>query len=1624
MPNNDECDADEIVSINPTSSTTSKQPTQSYAQTISAPLQLRRTTLDTPLYLLRQILFAQSVAAACVFGLSASAALVVVRRREMANTAIAWAMKVLGDVACGVKVKVEGRENLEGQRPCVFVCGHMFPPNCVIMAKSDLRWVPLMGPFLWAANNVFIDRNNTKNAVDTMKMVAEELERKQVGRFSTCRARTDACSAIVVSSYQDVYSSKQMYFRGGDLKIKVLPPISTTGLQIGDVEALAERTRKVMVETLKEISRPGRNFENMKTNSNVRSLPNETTPLLFGTSISPSTSSSTLIADEENVPRSPSPIVEDLDGLEEWQVMTPVTSIDAGETDDGIVVSPWHRFKLFVVNSAQWVFIYWMFCGATKEIALVAGLILSPALLSATLLSIPILFSKHMLTGVTSSVRTELSKSHYRTSLACLSIFFAFTAVLFFSFLDDATDSFGSYVIAITVGLMVEACILSVAAAWTALTVQVGDVVRKPVNGRRISQATFSWLNPLMRKGYKDNLDIQDLWDVNPEERSETCLNLFEAASKSVSASKSKRSEIVKTLWKLHKFPLSAQFFMMVTGTVLSFVNIKLFWTLLEYVPEEGGPAEVWSYMCIGGMFVVSVSKFVLDGASNMLAKKLGIRIRNVLSALIYRKSLRRVPKVSSGGDSSEPDAGASAGKIVNLMSVDAGSVGDWSGYINAPIITALQIILCIAALIVILGWPSLLGIACLTVLLFSGGPLTSFVNKGYIQMKAARDRRVNAFNEVMQGIKIIKFFAWEPQFKTKIDKLREEELAILWKTNVLYTFSRFFGFAGKPLDAKVAFTALFLFNYLKGPLQSFPDTVVQLLDAWVSLGRIATFLEEEELQDIDSASTSEMTGTSKEAFLGFSNNAAFTWNSPTPITSPNSSTPLLAQNRANPNLCPSRPQHHFSTRETHRHRSGKTSLIHALLGEMPRIAGCTHRPAHIAYVPKLRGSPTLPSRDLEMLGDMTEIGEKGVNLSGGQRQRVGLARAAYCCAEVVVMDDPVSALDAVTGRVVVGECLEGVLADRTRVVVTSDVGVVQGSVEEVVGMDGVWEGLGDVGEGVLAERERWREEGKGKTVEVLNEGGKGVLDAIGGLPYLMLLMVGYCVNHVTSLYLDVIVSEWCRAYDVVMSAVLMRLPGFQVLKEGDEGVARRFVWKYGSVMVVVVGTILGRLILLWYGNVTSGRFIHRRLVDRVLGSPLKFFEVTPVGRIVNRFTKDMAAVDIEVGGSGGNVVYNLVLITFTIAAISLVVPQLLIAMVPIAAPLIRCFNAIPRYTATSFQRFDAYNRANYLMAVSLLWLAIRIQVLGALVMGLLGVGGLGRMGRVWTGLCLNFAMGLTETLMNLVRNQAWFEMSMNSIERCYEYLQIEQEAPSIIPTSRPPRIGPPADISILCGVTAEIGAMEKVGIVGRTGAGKSSLALALFRMVELSGGRIWIDGVDVAEIGVGDLRRGLTVIPQEPVLFTGTVRSNLDPFGSIADVDLWAALKRSHLVAGTPSSLDNDITLDTVVAEGGANLSAGQKQLLCLARALARKSKVIVMDEATASVDFETDARIQETIRTEFDECTVITIAHRLKTIVDYDRVIVLDAGRVVENGTPLELLQKTACLERCVRRRGSLSS
>lgn len=530
----------------------------------------------------------------------------------------------------------------------------------------------------------------------------------------------------------------------------------------------------------------------------------------------------------------------------------------------------------------------------------------------------------------------------------------------------------------------------------------------------------------------------------------------------------------------------------------------------------------------------------------------------------------------------------------------------------------------------------------------------------------------------------------------------------------------------------------------------------------------------------------------------------------------------------------------------------------------------------------------------------------------------------------------------------------------------------------------------------------------------------------------------------------------------------------------------------YALIGVASMLVVLFRDMWLFYGSLTASWKIHQRLMQSVTRAKFKFFDVTPLGQLMNRFSKDLEAVDREVAPIAIYVMSCALAIAVTVAIITAITPGFLFAAVIIGSlyfvvgkfylrssrdlkriesvqrsPLfqqfgetlsgittIRAYGDERRFIRDNMTRINTHNRPFIFLWAANRWLAFRVDLVGDLVAFFAGafiVLSIGKIDAGSAGLSLSYALSFTENVLWLVRLYAINEQNMNSVERIKEYLDVEQEAEAVIEDTRPAANWPsqgsvefinyttryrPDLEPVLRNVTFKIRPSEKVGIVGRTGAGKSSLALALFRGLEAEEGKILIDDVDIGLIGLRDLRESITIVPQDPTLFTGTIRSNLDPFNLFTDEDIFTALRRVQLIgasfstespstplntsrpatpgpvnglAETSTSVTNKnifLNLSSTVTESGNNLSQGQKQLLCLARALLKQPKVLMMDEATASIDYNTDSKIQETIR-ELTS-TIITIAHRLQTIVDYDKVLVLDRGSVVEYGHPHELLQK----------------
>ncbi|KAI9501197.1 P-loop containing nucleoside triphosphate hydrolase protein, partial [Coemansia spiralis] len=502
-----------------------------------------------------------------------------------------------------------------------------------------------------------------------------------------------------------------------------------------------------------------------------------------------------------------------------------------------------------------------------------------------------------------------------------------------------------------------------------------------------------------------------------------------------------------------------------------------------------------------------------------------------------------------------------------------------------------------------------------------------------------------------------------------------------------------------------------------------------------------------------------------------------------------------------------------------------------------------------------------------------------------------------------------------------------------------------------------------------------------------------------------------------------------------------------------------------------------------------ASRTLHARLLRSVVRATPRFFDSTPLGRIINRFSRDMQTID---EGTIENLMWwaaDIIAVLGVYAIISSVTPVFIFVAIFITvsytgiayyyintsrelkrlesnsmSPLlslfgelilgvstIRAFGVKQHYIKEALNRISAHNRPYYMVWSCNRWLAVRIDIAGAAVSfscAMFILLSLDWMDAGLAGFTLSYALTFTERMLWVIRNYSTNELNMNAVERVKQYLQIDQEASlRSEPENKPPPSWPKTGdvqienlvieytpgVPVLHNISISASHGEKIGVVGRTGAGKSTMSLALLRFVEAIEGRIVLDGIDISKIGLEDLRRNVTIIPQDPVLFNGTIRFNLDPFNEYPDEIVWDALRRTHLVHERGSQntsratsinegangTDSDTpllermsgiftSLDAEIKENGQNLSLGQRQLVALARALVRRSRLIIMDEATASVDFDTDDRIQRTIRgPEFANSTLFCIAHRLRTIIDYDRVLVLDKGKVAEFDTPQNLLQ-----------------
>mmetsp|Transcript_1973 Transcript_1973/g.4859 ORF Transcript_1973/g.4859 Transcript_1973/m.4859 type:complete len:1649 (-) Transcript_1973:101-5047(-) len=762
---------------------------------------------------------------------------------------------------------------------------------------------------------------------------------------------------------------------------------------------------------------------------------------------------------------------------------------------------------------------------------------------------------------------------------------------------------------------------------------------------------------------------------------------------------------------------------------------------------------------------------------------------------------------------------------------------------------------------------------------------------------------------------------------------------------------------------------------------------------------------------------------------------------------------------------------------------------------------------------------------DLAVLpaGDKTEIGERGINLSGGQKARVSLARAMYSSnTKVLLMDDPLSAVDAHVGEHIFEKAICGAVSTgTTRILVTHHVHVLsrcdsvivldqgtiqhQGTFKELLAKGVDFAGAIDVskdksGEAVdpsAAEASTADEKVDGKTekdgaagkeplatgkeddkaaaakADMKKKGEKLTQDeekaegSIGGSAYGRYAKAGgYC------LAMTVVLVQALGRTAEIMASFWLALWAERMIRASvndDPFTNQETSFHLGIYALFGFLGILGlgfRGIFVAMHRLKASKVVHDGIAHAILRAPVAFFDVTPIGRILNRFAADMDKLDLEltqtisqglttgfqiIGAVGGIVaatkgtflaplvpfglMYYFIQKWFRKSSTELQ-RVTSIANSPIFTDFSQTLSGTSTIRAYGVQvgffekcktSFDNMNASYILVQMAGYWLALRLDAMGGLIAMFIGAIAVGTLDYEfipagWLGLALSYSIEVTSYLKFGVQMIARLEADMSSVERILYYADnIEPEAPAVIPDKDPKagswpikgeivmqnlsmryRDGP----LVLKNLSLTVKGGEKIGVCGRTGSGKSSLMIALFRISEIeSDGRLLIDGVDTKQIGTEALRMNLSIIPQDPVMFSNTVRYNLDPFKRHSDDEIWSVLEKVRMneaIEELPNALEEE------VAEGGENFSQGQRQLLCIARSLLRKPKILVMDEATASIDNETDGMIQEMIRENFTDATVLTIAHRLNTIMDSDRILVLDDGNIAEWDTPQNLLAK----------------
>ncbi|GMF68069.1 unnamed protein product [Aspergillus oryzae] len=1039
-----------------------------------------------------------------------------------------------------------------------------------------------------------------------------------------------------------------------------------------------------------------------------------------------------------------------------------------------------------------------------------------------------------------------------------------------------------------------------------------------------------------------------------------------------------------------------------------------------------------------------------------------GGELKAVLTPKLFSKAMRLSGHARAGNGT-----GYSDGRITTLMAVDLSRLEKGCASLHILCATPIALIVALVTLLVNIGYSALAGYAFLVAITC----LLTFAVRSIIVRRRAintiTDKRVSLTQEILQNVRFIKFFAWENSFlerlrvtrKLEIDSLRRF-LATRHSITVSFTsmanFASLLSFmtyvlSGHTLSSDRIFASLAVFNAIRLPLSMMNVVVTSTTDAVTSLNRLQEFLLAEERED------SITWDRNMENAFEFKK-ASFTWESvpdieaetpgvesipvsasASPVSSWDSATKLASESKDNRPFrlmdidFQAAPGELIAVIGTI--GGGKSSLLGALAGEMRLTAGSVRMRTAPAFCPQyawiqnttirnniLFGQEYDDARYDQVIdacalradlatfadGDQTEIGERGITLSGGQRQRLNIARAIYSNCDIILLDDPLSAVDANVGLHIMKQAICGLLKDRCRILATHQLHILA-HCDRIIVMEA------------------------GRVVDI------GTFDHLVQRNEVLQSLVSVNHQEKEETPSSPSIADAVQVEKACPESKLKNRNAAPLMKDEERArhARRRDIWR---AYAVSSGSMANIFIVFALAVLSAGGAILGGLWLSFWASN-KFPQLS-LGQYLGIYA------GITAGQAAILYLFSVCVTAFAANASKVMLEDAIFNEAITGIACIRAYNMEVYFRQNIGQAIDSSNDAYFLIFANQRWLSVRLDLVCntlLLVTGVLVVTSRFNVSPSISGLILSYMLSISQTLQFSIRQYTELEQHINSAERLHHYgtslEEEEEEEKKTAPLHRVEvsstwptqgqitfqnvqmryREGLPL---VLKGLTMSIQSGERIGVVGRTGAGKSSIVSALFRLTELSGGNIWIDGVNIASIALHDLRSRLAIIPQDPTLFWGTIRSNLDPFNKYTDLELWSALRKAHLVDPPPESPpdgDKDarqvvneqaagpsqLHLDTRVDEAGLNLSLGQRQLMALARAIVRDSKIIICDEATSSLDYQTDQKVQETIAGMHGK-TLFCIAHRLRTIIHYDRICVMDKGCIAELDTPVRLWEQ----------------